>query len=355
MKLTAGQSEKIASSTFLVTGGAGFIGSHIAEFLLTAGARKVRVLDNLATGHFRNIAPFANHPHFQYVIGDIRDLNTCKAACNGIDYVFQEAALGSITTSLKDPITTNSVNATGFLNMLVAAHEAKIKRFVYASSSSIYGNNGEMPKTEKKTGKPLSPYAATQYIDELYADLFARLYGMETIGLRYFNVFGQRQDPQSEYAADIPKFVMQFIRHEPPAINGTGEYAHNFTYVENVVEANMLALFTIDPNAVNQVYNIAVEERTSLDQLAMYLKEFLSAFDKSIAEIELTHKHILADRVHPVAFVEKAKKLLGYSPCHSLRNGLLKSASWYWTYLPMCSKEVEEKKHRTPLASAIAV
>lgn len=338
MKLTAVQYEKIAASTFLVTGGAGFIGSHIAEFLLNAGARKVRVLDNMETGHFRNMAPFANHLQFELTEGDIRNVDTCRIACKGIDYVIQEATLGEITIPMKDSITPGSVDASGFLNILVAAYEAKVKRFVYASGSCIYGNN-ETP--------------ATQYIGEHYATLFTRLYGMETIGLRYFNVFGQRQDPQSEYAADIPKFVMQFMRHEPPVINGTCAYAHDFTYVENVVEANILALFTTDPKAINQVYNIGVEERTSLYQLAIYLKEFLSAFDISINNVQIAQKHTLNDAAHPVAFIEKAKKLLGYNPGYSLRNGLLKSVSWYWAYLPLCNKEIEEKGHRTQFAGAL--
>lgn len=339
MKLTAAQYDKIAASTFLVTGGAGFIGSHITEFLLNAGARKVRVLDNMATGHFRNMAPFANHPRFEFTEGDTRNVDTCRIACKGIDYVIQEATLGPITIPMKEPIAPGSVDASGFLNILVAAYEAKVKRFVYASGSCINGNNDEA--------------SAMQYIDEHYAALFTRLYGMETIGLRYFNVFGQRQDPQSEYAADIPKFVMQFMRHESPAINGSCGYAHDFTYVENVVEANVLALLTTNPNAVNQVYNIGVEERTSLDQLALHLREFLSAFDISITHVQIPQKHVLNDTAHPVAFIEKAKKLLGYNPGHSLRNGLLKSVSWYWAYLPLYKEEIEEKNHHTQLADAL--
>ncbi|MFL5744606.1 MAG: NAD-dependent epimerase/dehydratase family protein [Niastella sp.] len=339
MKLTAAQYEKIAASTFLVTGGAGFIGSHIAEFLLNAGARKVRVLDNMATGHFRNMAPFANHPHFEFTEGDICNVDTCRVACKGIDYIIQEAMSVAITIPMKDLITTGSVDASGFLNILVAAYEAKVKRFVYASGSCIYGNNDETP--------------TTQYMNEHYAALFTRLYGMETIGLRYCNVFGQRHNPQSEYAAYIPKFVMQFMKHESPVINGTCEYAYDFTYVENVVEANILALLTANPKAVNQVYNIGFEERTSLDQLAMYLREFLSAFDISITSVNIAQKHTLNDTAHPVAFIDKAKKLLGYNPGYSLRNGLLKSVSWYWAYLPMYNKEIEEKNHGTRFADAL--
>ena len=339
MKLTAAQYDQIAASTFLVTGGAGFIGSHITEFLLNAGARKVRVLDNMATGHFRNMAPFANHPHFEFAEGDTRNVDTCRVACKGIDYVIQEATLGAITIPMKDTVTPGSVDASGFLNILVAAYEAKVKRFVYASGSCIPGINGET--------------LVTQYIEEHYSALFTRLYGMETIGLRYFDVFGQRQNPQSEHAADIPRFVMQFMRHESPLINGTCAYTHDFTYVENVVEANLLALLTTNPNAVNQVYNIGVEERTSLDQLAMYLKEFLSAFDISIDNVQITQKHTLNDTAHPVAFMDKAKKLLSYSPGYSLRNGLLKSVSWYWAYLPLYQEEIEEKSPRTQFANAL--
>ncbi|MBO9200505.1 MULTISPECIES: NAD-dependent epimerase/dehydratase family protein [Niastella] len=355
MKLTAAQYEKIAASTFLVTGGAGFIGSHIAEYLLNAGARKVRVLDNMASGHFRNMAPFANHPHFEFVEGDIRNVDACRIACKGINYVVQEAPLGAITISVKDPILSGSEDASGFLNLLVAAYEAKVNRFVYASSSCLYGNNDEASKTGKKTVEPLSSISAPQYIEEQYAALFTRLYGMETIGLRYFNVFGQRHDPQSEYAADIPKFVMQFMRHESPIINETNEYVSNYTYVENVVEANVLALLTTDPNAVNQVYNIGVEERTPLDQLAMHLREFLSAFDISINTVQLTQKHTLNDSTHPIAFIDKARTLLGYNPSYSLRNGLLKSISWYWAYLPLYNKEIQEKTHQRQFANALSI
>jgi UDP-N-acetylglucosamine 4-epimerase len=340
MKLTAAQRDKIAASTFLVTGGAGFIGSHITEFLLTAGARKVRVIDNMSTGHFRNMAPFANHSHFEFTEGDIRSVETCRVACKGIDYVVQESLLGEITIPMTGPIAPGSVDASGFLNILVAAYEAKVKRFVYASGPCIQGNNGEAP--------------ATQHIEEHYAALFTKLYGMETIGLRYFDVFGQRHNPQSGYAADIPKFVMQFMRHESPIINGAGDYAHDFTYVENVVDANVLALLTTEPNAVNQVYNIGVGERTSLNQLALCLREFLSAFDVNIDHIQIAQKHSLNDTAHPVAFIDKAKRLLGYSPGYTLRNGLLKSVSWYWAYLPLYKEEFAEKSHhQTQFAKAL--
>lgn len=346
MKLTTKQTEEISASTFLVTGGAGFIGSHIAEFLLIAGARRVRVLDNLATGHFRNIAPCANHPRFEFMNGDIRDVDVCKAACKGMDYVFHQAALGSVSGSIKDPLTVNNVNASGFLNMLLVAREANVKRFVYASGCPIYGEMNQAPKEE--TGG--APYAANKYVNELYADVFARANGMETIGLRYFNVFGQRQNPQSEYASVIPKYVMQLMRHESPVINGADEFFCDFNYIENAVDANILAVLTTDPKAINQVYDIDFEERTSLYQLAGYLKEYLGSFDKSIEEIEIINgvarENYNARAQHRVFAAEKAKELLGYRPRFSLQMGLLKSAGWYWAYLPQFEEEAAEIKHR---------
>lgn len=330
MQLTTEQSEQIYTSTFLVTGGAGFIGSHIAEFLLNAGARKVTVLDNLDTGHFRNLAPFANHPHFEFLQGDICDPDTCRAACKGKDYVFHEAALGSVGGSTADPITIKSVNACGFLNMLSAARDAAIKRFVYASGSPDNEENSEC---------------------ELLSDRYAKLYALETIGLRYYNVFGMRQDPRSKYAAIIPQLVMQLVRHESPVINGTGEYTFDLTYVENVVEANMLSIFTTDSEAINQVYDIVFKEKTRLNQLARYLREFLSAFDKSIAGIKIIQRPVSADKERPAALMSKPKKLLGYQPHFSLRAGLIKSAGWYWAYLPQFVEKQpvnREKGHALP-------
>lgn len=339
MNFTTNQTEKVSASSFLVTGGAGFIGSHIAECLLNAGARKVRVLDNLSTGRFRNMAPFANHPRFEFMKGDIRDVDTCKRAVQGMDYVLHQAALGSDPASVKDARTTNDVNVSGFLNMLLVAQTAGVKRFIYASGFPIYGDNNQVYRTEKK----ISPYTENKFINELYADVFARLHGMETIGLRYFNVFGQRHDPQSEYAAIIPQFVMQLMRHESPVINGEGEYSHDFNYIENVVQANMLALLTTDPRAINQVYNIAFEERTSLQQLALYLKEFLSAFDEKMAGVEIIHAPAAAKDEEEVAITRKAKELLGYHPRYSLQTGLLQSASWYWAYLPEFALETKAR------------
>lgn len=342
MQLTTTQSEKIANSAFLVTGGAGFIGSHIAEFLLNAGARKVRVLDNLATDHFRNVAPFANHPRFEFTIGDLRDINTCNAACQEMDYVFHQAALESVSGLIDDTVTINNVNVSGFLNMLLAAQAAGVKRLVYASGFPVYGDNNEAHITEKGE----SPYADNKCINELYARVFSKVYGMETIGLRYFNVYGQRQDPKSEYAAIIPKLVMQLIRHESPVINETGEYARDFIYVEDVVQANILAVLIPDAQTVNQVYDIAVEEKVSLHQLAGCLKEFLSALDKSIAGVGIIDGGVLKDQnirtQHASAMAKKAQELLGFKPCYSMRNGLLKSISWYWAYLPQF--ELETRK-----------
>jgi UDP-N-acetylglucosamine 4-epimerase len=347
MQLTTTQSEKIANATFLVIGGAGFIGSHLAEFLLNAGARKVRVLDNLSTGHFRNVAPFANHPGFEFTIGDTRDVDTCKAACKGVDYVFHQAAIGFVPGSAKGTVSANNIDVSGFLNILVAAEAAGVKRFIYASGFPAYGTNNEVHKTEKR----VAAFADNKFIDELYAGICSKVYGMETIGLRYLNVYGPRQNPQSEYAAVIPKLVMQLISHEPPVINEAARYFRDFIYIEDVVQANVLAALTTDSRAVNQVYNIAFEERTSLHQLTRYLKEFLSVFDesiaddveKNIADIENVYDPVPANNGDSVAVVEKAKELLGFQPRYSLRNGLLKSTSWYWVYLPQFELETKEK------------
>jgi len=353
MQLTPNQAERISTSSFLVTGGAGFIGSHLAEFLLTAGAKKVRILDNMATGHFRNMSPFVNHPKLEYINGDIRDITTCDAACKGIDYVLHHAASGSVPDSINDPLTTNNINATGFLNMLVAAKEAHVKRFIYASSASIFTDNHQTPPKDGLPENPASPYAVSKYMNELYAEVFARLHGMETIGLRYSNVFGQRHDPKSEYAAVIPKFVMQLIKHESPIIEADDEYSHDFIYIENVVMANMLAICTTEPKAVNQVYNITFEERTSLNQLARYLRELLSSFDESIASVKISNAFTQRHHVHPGAYVQKSKKLLGYHPAYSLRTGLLKSVGWYWAYLPRFAEETTfAKKQQTQYVTA---
>ncbi|MFV0398361.1 MAG: SDR family oxidoreductase [Bacteroidales bacterium] len=321
--------------SILVTGGAGFIGSNLCENLLFDGFR-VRCLDNFATGKPENIIPLlAKYPHtFELEVGDIRDLSSCRKAVEGVEYVFHEAALGSVPRSINNPITTNEVNISGFLNMLVAARDAGVKRFIYAASSSTYGDSKSLPKVEDVIGKPLSPYAITKYVNELYADVFARTYGLECIGLRYFNVFGRRQDPNGAYAAVIPLFVKKLINHESPLINGDGEYSRDFTYIDNVIHMNRLAMSTENPEAVNQVYNTAYGERTTLNQLVNYLKEFLSDFDPEIANIEIKHgPHRAGDIPHSLASIEKARQLLGYNPRYSMKEGLRVAVGWYWDYL----------------------
>lgn len=251
-----------------------------------------------------------------------------------MEYVLHEAALGSVPRSIKDPITTNDVNIGGFMNMIVASRDGGIKRFVFAASSSTYGDSKSLPKVEDVIGKPLSPYAITKYVDELYADVFARTYGFEYIGLRYFNVFGRRQDPYGAYAAVIPLFVMKLMAHEAPNINGDGEYSRDFTYIDNVVQMNMLALTTDTPEAVNQIYNTAYGERTTLNQLVAYLKEYLSDFDAEIANIEPTHgPNRAGDIPHSLACIDKAKNLLGYDPQFNMRAGLKEAVKWYWENL----------------------
>lgn len=321
------------NKNILVTGGAGFIGSNLVEELLRLG-NTITCLDNFATGKRENIQPFLSNPNFTLIEGDIRDLETCRKAVKNQEYVLHEAALGSVPRSINDPITTNDVNISGFLNMLVASRDEGIKRFVYAASSSTYGDSKALPKVEDKIGKPLSPYAITKYVNELYADVFAKTYGIECIGLRYFNVFGRRQDPNGAYAAVIPLFVKKFITHESPVINGDGEYSRDFTYVDNVVQMNLRALTTTNSEAVNQVYNTAFGERTTLNQLVEYLKEYLSAYDKEIANVEVLHgPNRAGDIPHSLANVDKAKNLLNYNPKFSMRQGLKEACNWYWENL----------------------
>jgi len=317
----------------LVTGGAGFIGSNLCESLLNDG-HSVRCLDNFATGHFHNIAHLMSHSNFELQVGDIRNLNTCHKAVSGMEYVLHEAALGSVPRSIKDPITTNQVNIDGFLNMLTASRDAGIKRFVYAASSSTYGDSENLPKVEDIIGKPLSPYAITKYVNELYADVFHKTYGIDTIGLRYFNVFGRRQDPNGAYAAVIPKFVIQMMQHESPVINGDGTYSRDFTYIDNVVLMNKLALQTDNKAALNQVYNTAFGDRTNLNQLTTLLKDYLSKYDADIAQVEIKHGPTRAgDIPHSLASIDKAKKLLNYNPQFDIKSGLKEAVEWYWNNL----------------------
>jgi UDP-N-acetylglucosamine/UDP-N-acetylgalactosamine 4-epimerase len=323
----------MSNQTILITGGAGFIGSNLCEYFLNKGY-VVRVLDNFSTGHRQNLDPFLGNKSFSLIEGDIRALEDCKKAVTRVDVVLHQAALGSVPRSIKDPITSNDVNVSGFLNMLVASHDAKIKRFVYAASSSTYGDSESLPKVEEKIGKPLSPYAITKYVNELYADIFSKTYGLECIGLRYFNVFGRRQDPKGAYAAVIPKFVMQLMNYESPVINGTGDYSRDFTYIDNVIQMNELALTTQNPEAINTVYNTAVGDRTTLNQLVGYLKEHLIEFDPKIEQVEIKHgPSRQGDIPHSLASIDKAKKLLGYNPSHKINEGLKEAISWYWKNL----------------------
>jgi len=317
----------------LITGGAGFIGSNLCDHFISKGFQVV-CLDNFSTGFRHNIEHLFSNPHFFLIEGDIRNLETCKKSCEGVEMVLHQAALGSVPRSIGDPITTNEVNVGGFLNMLVAARDSGVRRFIYAASSSTYGDSPALPKVEDVIGKPLSPYAVTKYVNELYADVFAKTYGMETIGLRYFNVFGRRQNPNGAYAAVIPKFVIQLMNHESPVINGTGDFSRDFTYIDNVVQMNEKAMLTENSEAVNQVYNTAVGDRTTLNSLVEYLKEFLSEFDGEIKNIEVVHgPNRTGDIPHSLASVEKAKELLGYEPTHDIRTGLKEAVGWYWENL----------------------
>lgn len=316
----------------LVTGGAGFIGSNLCEVLLRQG-HTVRCLDNFVTGKIENLLPLLKQYSgtFDLMVGDIRKLEDCQKSVEGMEYVLHEAALGSVPRSIKDPITTNDVNVGGFLNMLVASRDAGVKRFVFAASSSTYGDCQSLPKVEDVIGKPLSPYAITKYVNELYADVFSRTYGLEYIGLRYFNVFGRRQDPFGAYAAVIPLFVKQLMKHESPVINGDGQYSRDFTYIDNVIQMNLLALTTDNLEAVNQIYNTAYGERTTLNQLIGYLRDYLSEYDPSIAGIDIIHgPNRVGDIPHSLACVDKAKILLNYTPQFNMKQGLQEAVKWYW-------------------------
>ncbi|MBU2557412.1 MAG: SDR family oxidoreductase [Bacteroidetes bacterium] len=317
----------------LVTGGAGFIGSNLIEALLHEGA-DVLCMDNFATGHHKNIESFLKNPHFELFEADIRNPESCLKACKNRQIVFHQAALGSVPRSIKDPATSNEVNISGFLHMLIAARESGVKRFIYAASSSTYGDSESLPKVEDKIGKPLSPYAITKYVNELYADVFARTYGFESIGLRYFNVFGRRQDPQGAYAAVIPKWVMQLMKHEPIVINGKGEYSRDFTYIDNVVQANLKAALTENLTAVNQVYNVAYGDRTTLNDLSHWLREILATYDPAIASVSIDHgPYRQGDIPHSLASIEKARTKIGYDPQYNLKQGLVEACKWYWENL----------------------
>jgi UDP-N-acetylglucosamine/UDP-N-acetylgalactosamine 4-epimerase len=323
----------LTSSRVLVTGGAGFIGSALIETLL-ASENEVVCLDNLATGKRENLAEFIGNDNFQFIEGDIRNMDDCRKAADGVQYVLHQAALGSVPRSVKDPITSNDVNVSGFLNMITAARDAGVKRFVYASSSSVYGDHPALPKFEENTGNPLSPYAVTKKVNELYAKVFGELYGMQTLGLRYFNVFGRRQDPDGQYAAVIPRFVKALMRHEAPVIFGDGSQTRDFTYIENVIQANLKAAVADNPEAYNTAYNVACGDRVTLNELYTFLREGLAKFDPEIGNIiPLYTDPRQGDIPHSLASIEKTSRLLGYSPEFNLKQGLEHSVKWYWEHL----------------------
>lgn len=324
---------EIKNQRVLVTGGAGFIGSNLCEDLLLRG-NSVVCLDNFSTGFENNLIEFADHPDFELINGDIRDMADCRRAVKNIDLVLHQAALGSVPRSLNDPLSTNAVNIDGFLNMLVASRDEQVKRFVYAASSSTYGDSTAMPKIEENIGLPLSPYAVTKYVNELYAHVFHLNYGMEVIGLRYFNVFGRRQSPEGAYAAVIPKFIEALIKHESPVINGDGTYSRDFTYVDNVILMNHLAATTDNPKAIGQVFNTAAGERTDLNTLVAKIKQLLKEYDPEINKVEVIHgPERKGDVPHSMASIEKAKRELFYSPSHNFERGLEEAINWYWNNL----------------------
>ncbi|WP_299017567.1 SDR family oxidoreductase [uncultured Polaribacter sp.] len=322
----------LSKKKILVTGGAGFIGSNLCEALLEKD-NQVICLDNFSTGKRRNIAPFLLDKNFTLIEGDIRSLNDCLRATKDADFVLHQAALGSVPRSIVDPITSNEVNVTGFLNMLMASRDNKVKRFVYAASSSTYGDSDELPKIEENIGAPLSPYAVTKYVNELYASVFSKTYDLETIGLRYFNVFGKRQDPDGAYAAVIPKFISSLINLESPTINGDGTNSRDFTFIDNIVQINLLSLVT-DKSATNKVYNAAYGDRNTLNELMCILKEELGNYNSKIREVKVVHgANRLGDIPHSHANIHKAKTRLNYNPQFSLEQGLKASVKWYWENL----------------------
>lgn len=306
----------MSAQHILITGGAGFIGSNLAEHLLNQGY-KVTVFDNLFNGKKENIEPFLHNPDFKFIEGDIRNLEDCLKACKGVDAISHQAALGSVPRSIKNPVTTNEVNINGFVNMLFAAKESGIKRFVYASSSSVYGDEKTLPKKEDRIGKPLSPYAVTKFTNEVYADVFSKTYGMEMIGFRYFNIFGPKQDPDGEYAAVIPLFIKSVMNEQSPFINGDGEQSRDFTFVANAVSANFLGLTTDNPLAFNQAYNIAVGERFTVNEMYQFICDYLGK------NVPATHREPRAGDIRDsLADVSKAKELLGYEPLYTFKQGL---------------------------------
>lgn len=323
----------LSDKKVLVTGGAGFIGSNLVGSLLNSG-NYVTCLDNFSTGKRKNLEEYFSNPKFRLIEGDIRDYEVCRKSVEGMDVIFHEAALGSVPRSIKDPVTTTDVNIGGFVKMLFASKEAGVKRFIYAASSSTYGDHPDLPKVEEKIGTPLSPYGITKYVDELYGANFSKTYGIDVIGLRYFNVFGRRQDPDGAYAAVIPKFLKMLRNHESPVINGDGSYSRDFTYVDNVIQANHLSAIVSDKEALNQVYNVAFGERTTLNQLYDYIRKIAGRYDSEILKIDITYGPERAgDIPHSLASIGKAKRLLGYSPTHSVSEGLEEAVKWFWDNL----------------------
>ena len=317
----------------LITGAAGFIGSNLSEYFVSKGAYVIG-LDNLSTGFINNISSILNNDNFKFIEGDITNFETCEKACNNIDYVLHQAALGSVPRSIKDPIATNNSNVNGFLNMLVSSKSQKVKRFIYAASSSTYGDSKDLPKTEDIIGKPLSPYAITKYLNELYAQNFSSVYGIETVGLRYFNVYGRKQTPEGAYAAVIPKFIKRLINYESPEINGDGSFSRDFTYIDNVIQMNLLAMTTVNKKAINQIFNTACGQRTNLNELVKILKKYLSKYDKKISKIKPIYgPNREGDIPHSLASIDKAKKLLGYKPTHDIQLGIKESIDWYFKNL----------------------
>ena len=322
----------LKNKRILVTGGAGFIGSNLCEYLIKQN-NEVTCLDNLITGKKENIEPLIEHSKFKFIEGDITNIDHCNEACKNIDIILHQAALGSVPRSIDNPIRTNEININGFLNILWSAKENNIKRVIYAASSSTYGDSKKLPKVENEIGLPLSPYAVTKYVNELYAGVFSNLYGLELIGLRYFNVFGRKQDPDGAYAAAIPKFIKAFINYQSPNIHGDGSQSRDFTYIDNVIQANELAATTTNEKAINQVYNVACGDQSFLKDLVEELKYLLSNFDSKIKDINTTFgPERIEDIKHSLASIDKAQNLLNYNPSHDVKEGLSAAIDWYWNY-----------------------
>ena len=324
--------KELTNKHVLVTGGAGFIGSNLCAYLLQNNV-KVTCLDNLITGKLENIKELMSNANFKFMNGDITNINDCTNACKDIDIILHQAALGSVPRSIENPITTNNINISGFLNILWAAKANNIKRVVYAASSSTYGDSKKLPKIEDEIGLPLSPYAVTKYVNELYAGVFSSLYNLELIGLRYFNVFGRKQDPNGAYAAAIPKFIKAFVNYESPIIHGDGSQSRDFTYIDNVIQANVLAATTTNSNAINQVYNVACGEQSILLDLLKHIQNLLKQFDEKIDQVKISFgPERIGDIKHSLASIEKAKKQLNYSPSHNVNEGIEAAIQWYWEY-----------------------